>query len=282
LEIDKLQEGIITCTLGLLGYIAIIDFPDKAAQPGLIIKKPFLTQEEATLILNRIDRDRGDASVEKLSARIIMHHLKDWKIWEFAWLYLLNNVVAYSFSYFLPIILKKGMGYSTTMSQVLSFPPYACACIWMFATAWIADHYRQRGLVIIFNAGMTIVGVSMMAFLTTPRDRYAGAFLGVAAANSNVPSLLSYMHNNIVGQSKRALASALLIGGGACGGIVASNIFRQVDAPGYRPAMYTVIATQAITILHVLKNFVVYTLSNRKAERGEKIIEGQEGFRHTL
>jgi hypothetical protein len=90
------------------------------------------------------------------------------------------------------------------------------------------------------------------------------------------------MHNNIVGQSKRALASALLIGGGACGGIVASNIFRQADAPGYRPAMYTVIATQAVTILHVLKNFIVYTRSNRKAERGEKVIEGQVGFRHTL
>lgn len=63
---------------------------------------------------------------------------------------------------------------------------------------------------------------------------------------------------------------------------MASNIFRQADAPGYRPAMYVVISSQALTILHVLKNFVVYTLSNRKAARGEKVIEGQEGFRHTL
>lgn len=163
-----------------------------------------------------------------------------------------QNVVAYSFSYFLPIILKSGMGYSTAMSQVLSFPPYVLAAIvsdsncaggivhrlinsqWMFTTAYIADHYRKRGLIIIFNCIMTIIGVAMMGFLTRPRDRYAGIFLGVSAANSNVPSLLSYMHNNIVGQSKRAIASALLIGGGACGGITASNIFRQQDAPNYR------------------------------------------------
>ena len=103
----------------------------------------------------------------------------------------------------------------------------------MFATAWIADHYRKRGLIIIFNCTMTIIGVAMMGFLHRPRDRYAGVFLGAAAANSNVPSLLSYMHNNIVGQSKRSIASALLIGGGACGGIAASNIFRQQDAPNY-------------------------------------------------
>ncbi|KAF2200988.1 MFS general substrate transporter [Delitschia confertaspora ATCC 74209] len=275
-------EGVITCVLGLLGYVAIIDFPDKASKPGLLIRKPFLNAREAELVLQRIDRDRGDASTERLTIQSILFHLRDWKIWEFAWLYLLNNVVAYSFSYFLPIILKSGMGYDTTMSQVLSFPPYAVAAIWMFATAWTADRYRMRGVIITFNAAMAVMGVSMMAFLTRPRDRYAGAFVAVAAANSNVPAILSYMHNNIVGQSKRALASALLIGGGACGGIVASNIFRQADAPGYRPAMYAVIGTQALTVLHVVKNFWVYARANRKAERGERVIEEQEGFRYTL
>jgi hypothetical protein len=103
----------------------------------------------------------------------------------------------------------------------------------MFTTAYIADRTHKRGLIIIFNALLSLIGVAMMAFLKRPRDRYAGVFLGVSAINSNVPAILSYMHNNIVGQSKRALASALLIGGGACGGITASNIFRQQDAPAY-------------------------------------------------
>lgn len=101
------------------------------------------------------------------------------------------------------------------------------------AAAWFADRYRKRGIVIIFNCCTAIIGVCMMAFLHRPRDRYAGVFLGVAGANSNVPSILSYMHNNIVGQMKRSVASALLIGGGACGGITAANIFRQQDAPQY-------------------------------------------------
>lgn len=115
------------------------------------------------------------------------------------------------------------MGYSVAMAQVLSFPPYAVAAVWMFTTAWIADHYRVRGSIIIWNCTVAVVGVSMMAFVDGPAARYAGVFLGVAGANSNVPSLLSYMHNNIVGQMKRSVASALLIGGGACGGIAASN-----------------------------------------------------------
>lgn len=46
--------------------------------------------------------------------------------------------------------------------------------------------------------------------------------------------------------------------------------------------MIAVIATQALSILHVLKNFYIYSRRNRKADRGEVIIEGQEGFRYTL
>jgi len=43
------------------------------------------------------------------------------------------------------------------------------------------------------------------------------------------------MQNNIVGQTKRAFTSALVIGAGGVGGIVASTVFRAADAPTYRP-----------------------------------------------
>ncbi|KAK4633242.1 hypothetical protein CLAFUW4_02744 [Fulvia fulva] len=278
-----IMEGIITCVLGFLGYLFIVDFPDKSTRPRLILKKPFLTQSEATIVLARINHDRGDAVVDSLTAKKVLHYLADWKLWEYAWLYLLNNTVTYSFGFFLPIILRGDMGYSTTMSQVLSFPPYVAAAPWMFFTAWVADHYRIRGAILIFNCAAAVVGVAIMGFATSsPAARYAGVFLGVCGANSNVPTILSYMHNNIVGQMKRSVASALIIGGGAIGGIVASNIFRQQDAPRYTPAMATVIATQVVSILHVLKNFWVYSRKSRKAERGEIILEGQQGFRQTL
>jgi hypothetical protein len=40
---------------------------------------------------------------------------------------------------------------------------------------------------------------------------------------------------NTAGQSKRAFTTAIAIGGGGIGGIVASTVFRAQDAPGYRP-----------------------------------------------
>jgi hypothetical protein len=247
------QQGIITICLGIMGYIFIVDFPDRSTQPQLVTRRPFLTPEEAEMVKARIDRDRGDAVVDSLDFQKVLHHLRDWKLWEWAWLYLLNNVVTYSFGFFLPIILSGDMGYSTTMAQILSFPPYVAAAPWMLSTAWFADRYRKRGLVLIFNASAAIVGVAMMGFIrSSPGARYAGVFLGVCGCNSNVPTILSYMHNNIVGQSKRSIASALIIGGGAIGGIIASNIFRQADAPEYTPAMIAAIMTQAITMGRIL------------------------------
>jgi MFS family permease len=278
-----IMQGIITVCLGLMGYIFVVDFPDRSTQPQPITRRPFLTAEEAGIIKARIDRDRGDAVVDSLNLSKVMHHLRDWKLWEWAWLYLLNNVVTYSFSFFLPIILSGDMGYSTTMAQILSFPPYVAAAPWMLSTAWFADRYRKRGVVLILNASAAIVGIAMTGFIrSNPAARYAGVFLGVCGCNSNVPTLLSYMHNNIVGQTKRSVASALIIGGGAIGGIIASNIFRQADAPEYTPAMIAAILTQAVTVLHVGKNFWVYGRANRRADEGVVVVEGQRGFRYTL
>lgn len=45
---------------------------------------------------------------------------------------------------------------------------------------------------LILNCGAAIVGVSMMGFAyDNPAARYAGVFLGVCGANSNVPTILS-------------------------------------------------------------------------------------------
>ena len=141
-----------------------------------------------------------------------------------------------------------------------------------------------------------------MTWLTNPTARYIGAFLGVAVTQSNIPAIFSYQHNNIgehcrenpsillmceytdrssVGQMKRALSTAILVGCGGCGGIVSANVFRQQDAPQYLPGMIVAIASQTLTILLVVKNFVVFKRANLRAALGEVLVEETEGFRYT-
>jgi hypothetical protein len=89
--------------------------------------------------------------------------------------------------------------------------------------------------------------------------------------------------NNIVGQSKRAFSSAIVVGFGGIGGIVATTSFRQKDAPGYRPGLWTSIGCQLMIISIVGVCSVVFRWRNAGVRSGKGgLIEGREGFLYTL
>jgi hypothetical protein len=141
-------------------------------------------------------------------------------------------------SYFLPIILSDGMGFGVGASQCLTAPPWVFAGVVMYATAWVADKYRTRVPILVFNACLSITGLPLMAFATNNGARYLGTFLTVAGANANVPACMAWQANNIRGQWTRAFSSATLVAFDGIGGIVSSLVFEQ-DAPKYHPGMYT-------------------------------------------
>ena len=101
-----------------------------------------------------------------------------------------TTTVTYSFSFFLPIILKEKMKFSTAASQCLVAPPYVLAAILMVTTSWYGDKYRSRAPVLIFNSIVSIVGLCMMGFAKSSVVQYLGAFIGVAGCNANVPTTM--------------------------------------------------------------------------------------------
>ena len=72
-------EGTLTCFLGICGYWALVDFPDKAHKSW-----KFLNEREAQFIIRRVDRDRGDAKPEPWSLKKFLGGAADIKIWGFA------------------------------------------------------------------------------------------------------------------------------------------------------------------------------------------------------
>lgn len=86
-----------------------VDFPDKAK---------FLKPEERALVLDRIQRDRGDAVYEEVTLASLASSLTDLRLWAFAICFLCATMPAYVVAYFQPTILL-GMGYSRRDSQLL-------------------------------------------------------------------------------------------------------------------------------------------------------------------
>ena len=54
-----------------------------------------------------------------------------------------------------------------------------------------------------------------------------------AAFPANVPSVLAYQATNTVTHTKKSVSSAIVIGMGGVGGILASTVYRQADFPRY-------------------------------------------------
>jgi MFS family permease len=72
-------EGAMTCFLGIVGYWALVDFPDKAHKSW-----HFLNEREAKFIIDRVNRDRGDARPEPWNLKKFLSGALDIKIWGFA------------------------------------------------------------------------------------------------------------------------------------------------------------------------------------------------------
>ncbi|RDW87221.1 hypothetical protein BP5796_02915 [Coleophoma crateriformis] len=269
-------EGLFTCIIAIIGYFIIVDFPEDSAKSF-----HFLDEKEAAYIVARIEHDRSDAYVEPFTVVGYLKNALDSKVWGFALLYMFTTTNTYAIAYFLPIILKDGMGFSVAKAQCLTAPPYVAAAVVMFTQAVLADKWHLRGPIIVFNALMGILGLGLLGYLKMPAARYFGVFIATIACNANCPALLTYQSNNIRGQWKRAFTSATLVGGGSLGGIIGTTVFRAKDAPNYRPGILVTLVANAFIVLIVAILTIKFSRANRRASSGGKPIEGLANFRYT-
>ena len=110
--------------------------------------------------------------------------------------------------------------------------------------------------------------------------------------------MASYQANNIVSQSKRAVGSAVFVGWGGIGGIIASLIYRQQDYPNCEslprsragadpdnadlPGIAGTMVFQVSSISLVTGLSFYFRRMNRLADEGTILLEGKVGFRYTI
>lgn len=267
--------GLITIVIGVLAYLILVDFPDKAT---------FLTERERHIVQTRIERDRADSIPDPLTLAKCMVYILEPRPWIFGFMFCSAALTVYALAYFLPSILAS-MGFNNMEVQLLNTPPNFWALFPALLTAWISDRYKLRGQMVMVNSAQIILGVSLFSQL--PRDqkaaRYLGVFFAAAGSNSNVPLVTSWAQTGIRQQSRRAFTSAFIIAWGGIGGILASVAFRQQESkmvPQYPTGIYLTLAMAAGTFVMALGLVIWFRRQNARADRGEVILEGEEGFRY--
>lgn len=270
-----LVQGLITIFLGFVTYFWIVDFPEHSHKSLW-----FLTENEQKLAVARITKDRHDAEAEPFSWSAVLQHAKDPKIYGFACMYFLVNIVTTALAYFLPIILS-GMGFDENESIVLSAPPYYYATIPVIISSVIGDKYNLRGPIIIFNSICLIAGFSMLGFADQVAVRYIGTYLATGAYVSNWAAVTTYQTTNIAGQWKRAFAAAVCTAFNGAGGIAGAYIVKNNERPRYPTAVWVCIGSHMLLIASVLAFSSYFHVANGRQRAGKVILEGRAGFRYT-
>ena len=92
-------QGLCACVIGIATYWWIVDFPEESQRSFC-----FLNEAESRLAVARIQRDRGDVIPISFSWPEVLRHFLDLKIYGFAAMFFLLNLVSTALAYFLPIM----------------------------------------------------------------------------------------------------------------------------------------------------------------------------------
>ncbi|OAA60219.1 Major facilitator superfamily domain, general substrate transporter [Niveomyces insectorum RCEF 264] len=267
-------QGVIACTVGIINWFVVADFPDSP-------RNKFLTPEEKEALTSMLRAEWGTAEGSKVTWPIVVSVCKDWHSFAIAFVYMGGSTATYSFLFFLPIILRNSMGFSQVEAFCLTAPPSAFAVVYSILFSWLSDKFHVRGPFVLFDGVLSVVGLAMTGFAKQPAVRLVGVFFGQAGGVALIGASLSWGQNNVFHDAKRNVTTVLQILFAAVGGVYSALVFRQQDAPAYVPGIVAIGALLlAGCFLSTFTSFWLYR-ANKKIERGELAIENNPGLRYT-
>lgn len=185
------------------------------------------------------------------------------------WLQSLNVLTTTQF--FIPTIIQQ-LGYKAEEAQVRSIPIFAVATVCCLTTAYLTDRMRHRYAFTM--AGVVIASIGYILLLCQHRIsvgvQYFALFLVVSGGYITQPVTLTWLQNNVSGHYKRSVAAAMQVGFGNCGGLVASNVFFQAEAPEYWTGYGTSLGLMWICGAACTVLFVFVQRENKRRDRGER------------
>ena len=208
-------------------YFFMVDWPHRAT---------FLTPAEQPLLLARLNSDKETAA--KMETWNTRRCFGDWRIWIGTLMFFCVIATTYSLNFYAPTILVE-MGYGPVTAQLMTFPPYACAAVCCLGSCMLSDRYKHRYSFIVFGVFLGTIGYAIMLSQKMKPNlpvgaKYFALFPLICAAQIIQPLTVAWTMNNVGGTYKRAFASGCQVGLGSAGGVLASNIYFDGDAPFFR------------------------------------------------
>lgn len=238
----------------------------------------WFTEEEKGLAEERLRQDSQED--KKLAASDVLRQLGDGPSWTFAGLAFLHGVGFASSSNFLPVIIKR-LTVDTVTANLYTIGPNLFASVSLLSASYLSDRFAQRAFFASGALAVSLLGFVLLGSLNLVNLVEVGYFLTfLLTFGVFTPGLLTpvWLSSNITTTTGRAVALGMSYMSQNLAGIVSSLIFRNEDAPVYRPALITAAVCQGGYILLALLLRQYYARINRRIDKGEVAhAEGMEG-----
>lgn len=117
-----------------------------------------------------------------------------------------------------------------------------------------------------------MIGGGLMSFGKNRATLLAGIYL-VNFIVAVLAIIYQWTVANCAGHTKRVIASALVAGSFSIGNIIGPQTFQVKDAPMYRPAKITVLATQAAAAVVTAGLFLYYFMMNKRKDARQEVVQ---------
>ncbi|KAG6000681.1 hypothetical protein E4U54_001335 [Claviceps lovelessii] len=262
-----LMEGVVTVLFAIFAYCYL---------PGRAATARFLSEDERALAFHRIQVDSSSEVSEPFRLREALRIFRYPSSYAFLAIEVCLGVPLQSVSLFLPQIIQR-LGYSTIKTNLYTVAPNVTGAAVLLVLAFASDLLRLRFPFIVLGFAFTCIGFVLYASLPQIHVAYFATFMmcwGTAA-----PSVLlsTWYNNNIAHEGRRVTLTSVGVPLANVMGLVASNIFREKDAPAYLPALITTACFGAVgaTIAACLGLYMMWD-NGRRDRRAGVVIKARD------
>ena len=257
-KLDKLSlQYLADKTLVGVAVLAFFILPDSP------LETRWLTPDERQLAHSRISRDTTQKRAATSTWKGLRDCVCDYRCWIFAFMGNLH-LSANGFKNFMPTVVKS-LGFNTTITLVLTCPPFLLATFTSVAVSWSSGHFNERTWHITVSKAIACVGFIVGTAASGVGVRYFAMFLFVGATYGVNNINLSWAAA-VVGQTdeKKAVIIGLVNTMGNLSFIYTPYLWPDRDAPNFNMAMYasTGFSIGVVILAWILK--MIMKRDNRK------------------
>ncbi|KAG9313591.1 major facilitator superfamily domain-containing protein [Chiua virens] len=220
-----LVEGVPSVLLAVLSLFIL---------PGRPESTKFLTHAERKLAIERMNRGTsGDIGAVVNQGHVVAAFV-DWRVYAGGAIYFGLNCSLASLGAFLPTIIET-MGYSPALSQLMTVPPYAVACIVLITSSYVSDRIQSRGFMVVLGCMLGGIGYMILLGISHAHNhaRYFATFCIAAGAYTSLGLTIAWFTHNLGSETKRAAGTPLGTAIGQAGSILGSHLYPLTEGPAY-------------------------------------------------